>query len=84
MWRLTREGDVIVAKTDPPLISLMGAVVARLRGARLVNWLQDLFPEVAEALGVRMGKNARTAFENEFDQAHALAKWRALLDSHRG
>ncbi|MGI2323691.1 MULTISPECIES: glycosyltransferase family 4 protein [unclassified Methylococcus] len=54
LWRLTRAGDVIVAKTDPPLISLVGAVVARLRGARLVNWLQDLFPEVAEALGVRM------------------------------
>ena len=53
LWRLTRSGDVIVAKTDPPLISVVAAMVARWRGARLVNWVQDVFPEVAEALGVR-------------------------------
>ena len=55
-WRLrriARAGDVIVAKTDPPLISVVAALVARRRGARLVNWVQDVFPEVAEALGVR-------------------------------
>lgn len=48
---LLRRGDVVVAKTDPPLLSVVVAVVARLRGARLVNWLQDVFPEVAVALG---------------------------------
>ena len=53
LWRLARAGDVIVAKTDPPLIMLAAAVIARARGARLVNWMQDVFPEVAEALGVR-------------------------------
>ena len=53
LWRITRAGDVIVAKTDPPLISVVAALVARLRGARLVNWVQDVFPEVAEALGMR-------------------------------
>ncbi len=53
LWRLARAGDVIVAKTDPPLIMLVAAAVARARGARLVNWMQDVFPEAAEALGVR-------------------------------
>jgi glycosyltransferase involved in cell wall biosynthesis len=53
LWRMARAGDVIVAKTDPPLISVVASLVARWRGARLVNWLQDVFPEVAEALGVR-------------------------------
>ncbi len=53
LLRLARRDDVIVAKTDPPLISVPAALVARLRGARLINWLQDLFPEVARALGVR-------------------------------
>ncbi|TSA16427.1 MAG: glycosyltransferase WbuB [Betaproteobacteria bacterium] len=53
LWRIARAGDVVVAKTDPPLISVVAAVVARWRGARLVNWVQDVFPEVAEALGVR-------------------------------
>jgi len=55
-WRLfcvARRGDIIVAKTDPPLISIVAAAAARLRGARLVNWIQDVFPEVAIALGVR-------------------------------
>lgn len=51
LWRLLKRGDVVVAKTDPPLISLLVAAVAKLRGARLVNWLQDVFPEVAVSLG---------------------------------
>lgn len=50
---LVRRGDVLIAKTDPPLISVPIAVAAGLRRARLVNWLQDLYPEVAIALGVR-------------------------------
>lgn len=52
LWRLARRGDVVVAKTDPPLLSVIAAPVAVLRGARLVNWLQDLYPEVAVALGM--------------------------------
>jgi glycosyltransferase involved in cell wall biosynthesis len=34
------------------MLSVIAAPIARLKGARLVNWLQDLFPEVAEAVGV--------------------------------
>jgi glycosyltransferase involved in cell wall biosynthesis len=51
--RLCRFGDVVVAETDPPLISVVAGLVAKCRGAHLVNWLHDLFPEVAERLGVR-------------------------------
>lgn len=47
-----RRGDVLVAKTDPPLLSLVGWLAARCRGARLVNWLQDLYPEVASRLAL--------------------------------
>ena len=53
LWSLARAGDVVIAKTDPPLISVVAAWVARRRGAILVNWLQDVFPEVAARLGVR-------------------------------
>ncbi|MBS0227236.1 MAG: glycosyltransferase family 4 protein [Proteobacteria bacterium] len=43
-------GDVVVAMTDPPLLgSALGRIAAR-RGAHCVHWLQDLFPEVAEAV----------------------------------
>jgi colanic acid biosynthesis glycosyl transferase WcaI len=52
LWRLARAGDIIIAKTDPPELSVVVAPIARWRGAQLVNWLQDLFPEVAEAVGL--------------------------------
>jgi glycosyltransferase involved in cell wall biosynthesis len=53
LWPLLKRGDIVIAKTDPPLVALVVAPVARLRGAILVNWLQDVFPEVAVALGER-------------------------------
>lgn len=46
-----RADCIVVAKTDPPLLSVGVAAAAAIRGARLVNWLQDLFPEIAERLG---------------------------------
>ncbi len=53
LFFLVKKNDTVIAKTDPPLISVFAAVVARINGARLVNWLQDLFPEIASALGVK-------------------------------
>jgi colanic acid biosynthesis glycosyl transferase WcaI len=50
MFRMLRPGDIVIAKTDPPLISVVAGWVALLRGAVLVNWLQDVFPEVAAKL----------------------------------
>ncbi|HEX6860399.1 MAG TPA: glycosyltransferase family 4 protein [Caulobacteraceae bacterium] len=49
-----RRGDIVVAKTDPPLLGVAVGLAARLKGARLVNWLQDLYPEVATELGLRL------------------------------
>jgi colanic acid biosynthesis glycosyl transferase WcaI len=53
MWRTLSRGDIVVAMTDPPLICIPAAIVAALRGARLVIWHQDLFPEVASVLRVK-------------------------------
>ena len=56
MWQcliaMARPGDIVVAKTDPPLTSIIAMAVARRNGARLVNWLQDIYPETAVELGV--------------------------------
>jgi glycosyltransferase involved in cell wall biosynthesis len=56
MWQclvaLAQQGDIIVAKTDPPLTSIIAMAAARRNGARLVNWLQDIYPETAVELGV--------------------------------
>jgi len=43
---------VVVAETDPPLLSVPCAFVAWLKRSLLINWTQDLFPEIAESLGV--------------------------------
>jgi colanic acid biosynthesis glycosyl transferase WcaI len=50
---LVDQGDILVAKTDPPLMSVLAQQVVRRRRGRLVNWLQDVYPEVAAELGVR-------------------------------
>lgn len=50
--RLVEPGDVVVCKTDPPLLGAFLGRTIRARGGLLVQWLQDLFPEVAAALGV--------------------------------
>jgi len=55
-WRLlilTSGKDTVVAMTDPPLTSVIAALAAKIRGARLINWTQDLFPEVALVLRVK-------------------------------
>jgi glycosyltransferase involved in cell wall biosynthesis len=54
-WRLLRlikPGDVVVAKTDPPMMSVCAAWAARLKKGILINWVQDLFPEVATSLDI--------------------------------
>jgi colanic acid biosynthesis glycosyl transferase WcaI len=66
LWRLARPGDVVVAKTDPPMLSVIALPVCRRRKAWLVNWLQDIFPETAQALGIG-GRAARAPF--------ALLRW---------
>jgi colanic acid biosynthesis glycosyl transferase WcaI len=49
---LVRPGDIVIAKTDPPLMSVVARPVVHRNGARLVNWLQDIYPETAVELGV--------------------------------
>lgn len=44
--------DVIVAMTTPPLLSLVGEAIRRLRGGRFYIWEMDLYPEIAIDLGV--------------------------------
>lgn len=54
-WRLLRSvqpGDVVVAKTDPPMMSVCAAWATKIRKGVLVNWVQDLFPEVATSLDI--------------------------------
>ena len=47
-----RTGDIVVMMTDPPMMSVIASRIVKRRNARLINWLQDIFPEVAEELDV--------------------------------
>lgn len=52
-WKLLtmRRQDVVMALTTPPLIGLIALIVARLRGMRFVALMEDVYPDVAVALG---------------------------------
>ncbi|MBZ5536096.1 MAG: glycosyltransferase family 4 protein [Acidobacteriia bacterium] len=46
-----RRFDVVVVLTTPPLIAWVGSVAQTLKGSRFIYWVQDLYPEIAAALG---------------------------------
>jgi glycosyltransferase involved in cell wall biosynthesis len=43
--------DIVVVETDPPLLCLIGWFLQRVRGAKLVCYLQDIHPDIGIALG---------------------------------
>jgi glycosyltransferase involved in cell wall biosynthesis len=51
-----KPGDVLVAKTDPPLLCIAAMRAAKRRSLHLVNWLQDLYPELAAQLSMPLVK----------------------------
>lgn len=62
-WRLARttpRPDIVLALTTPPLIGLVAIVVGRLRGMRTVALVQDVYPDVAVALGTLSKGNPAT------------------------
>src|SRR5215207_7615803 len=52
-WKLLtlRRRDVVMVLTTPPLISLPALAVCRLRRMKMVALVQDIYPDVAVALG---------------------------------
>ena len=80
LMALLRARDVVVAETDPPLISVVAGWIARWRGARLMNWTQDIFPEIAERLGVGLLQGAAgTVLRRLRDRSVAFASLNIVL-----
>ncbi|MGY6275971.1 hypothetical protein [Methylomonas sp. MgM2] len=52
--KIAYKSDTLIAKTDPPLISIIAALVAKLKQAHLISWQQELFAELAVQLGVKI------------------------------
>ncbi|MGA8582602.1 MAG: glycosyltransferase family 4 protein [Roseiarcus sp.] len=49
----TTHRSIVVVETDPPLLSIWAWWLLRTRQVRIINWLQDVYPEVAVRFGVR-------------------------------
>jgi colanic acid biosynthesis glycosyl transferase WcaI len=74
--------DVLVLKTDPPLLSLIGWFVARRRHVACVNWLQDIFPEVATRLGLSpLPRSLEALLRNLRDRSLAAAYTNVVVGS---
>ena len=43
---LVGSGDIVVLMTDPPLLAACTTGIARKRGAHVVQWIQDIYPEI--------------------------------------
>jgi colanic acid biosynthesis glycosyl transferase WcaI len=51
LFRKVRSGDTVILMTDPPLLQLLNTGIVQLKGGRVINWLHDLYPELAFRLG---------------------------------
>ena len=43
--------DTVITETDPPFLCLLGFALKKIRRVRLVCYLQDIYPDIAVALG---------------------------------
>jgi glycosyltransferase involved in cell wall biosynthesis len=53
-WRLFRQPrpDVVISLSTPPLVAALGLLLARMRRARSIYWVMDVYPDLAFDLGV--------------------------------
>lgn len=43
---LAGPGDIVVLMTDPPLLAACATKIAQKRGAKVLHWIQDIYPEI--------------------------------------
>lgn len=46
--------DAVIGMTDPPVLGIMGALLARIRHRPFIYCVQDLYPDLVSALGLRI------------------------------
>ncbi|WP_394729451.1 glycosyltransferase family 4 protein [Altererythrobacter sp. GH1-8] len=46
-----RRGDIVICLTDPPFSNVVVHFLSSLKRARVINWVQDIYPETAARLG---------------------------------
>jgi len=56
LWAVMRlpKNAIVVSASDPPLCSVIGRMVQKLKGSRHIHWCQDLYPDLLPALGYNL------------------------------
>ena len=49
----SRQTDIVVTMTDPPLLLVAGRMIAKKHGAIHMHWSQDVYPDLLPVLGVK-------------------------------
>jgi glycosyltransferase involved in cell wall biosynthesis len=80
--RLAQSDDIVVACTDPPLLSVTAMLAISRSRATLVNWILDLFPEAAMHLGVLNSQSFSVRMLCRLrDASLRKARWNVVLTS---
>lgn len=72
--------ETIVCETDPFLLPLIVEKIARRRNARLVIYLQDIYPDVAIAVGMTRNNLAMRFLRNRLKKVYLRADCIVVLD----
>jgi glycosyltransferase involved in cell wall biosynthesis len=65
--------DVVVTETDPPFLSVLGLLMKRAFGCRLVVYLQDIYPDIGIAIGRLRDGFATRRLKNLFHRTYRAA-----------
>ena len=49
-----KKGDLVVSMSDPPLLSFFIGISCSIKGISQINWIQDVYPEIASTLSVKV------------------------------
>lgn len=49
----TERRHVVMTMSDPPMLLVLGSIIAKFKKARHVNWCHDIYPDVVPALGIK-------------------------------
>lgn len=67
LWYL-RRGDHVLVVTNPPLLPFLVTIAARLRGAKILLLIHDVYPEVLITTGLLSPQGLPARIINQFNQ----------------
>jgi glycosyltransferase involved in cell wall biosynthesis len=65
--------DVVVTLSTPPMLGCLGAWAKRRGHGRFVFWVQDIYPEIAQRLGVVRSRFANALLEAAMESVYRAA-----------